>query len=435
MKPLKTSNQAIEKPGRRSARSWAASCLLKTMTLGMLGASLLSTGCGKQEYIASNLESAQTAPGTYVIPPKVDILLVEDDTGGISEAFSEVKRGMEGFLVNLEAKGWDYHFATTPMLKRYSDSAQLQVMASRHDLNWGNLWRAPWPGATEDAMTGVVAEEAFRTPSLYSQFVSRPTQSDGYEPSFETIWDLFQRKEPGTNFLRDDAMLAIIVVGNGNDTSGLTYCLADGTVVPRGTNGSRVCEEIGWGVKGSGQSTLEEYENNFLSLKNGNYEQIRFYASVANATRSASQCRGGNSTDGYRYRYMTQAFGGRSFDICTQPISSVLTSLATQLQAERRSFRTRYLFMAHEPEPATIEVVRYVGGNAHLAEVIPHDPTHTNGWDYVGYLQGDYVIDAPVEMNWASGWAVRLYGNARLVGDDTAKVNYKLKGAQDSVTD
>jgi hypothetical protein len=87
------------------------------------------------------------------------------------------------------------------------------------------------------------------------------------------------------------------------------------------------------------------------------------------------------------------------------------------------SFRKKFLVMGTEPNPATIKVVRYINGESSRAEVIPQNPT--NGWTYVGYRTNQNTIDAPLEMEPATGYMVQLHGTAKLMGADTADITYQ----------
>jgi hypothetical protein len=51
----------------------------------LLLAALFASGCGAQGYVPASTSAAQSAPGSFTVPAKVDVLLVEDDTGSMSE--------------------------------------------------------------------------------------------------------------------------------------------------------------------------------------------------------------------------------------------------------------------------------------------------------------------------------------------------------------
>lgn len=213
----------------------------------------------------------------------------------------------------------------------------------------------------------------------------------------------------------------ILVVGNGDDTSGVTYCeRSDGLTVP--------CEEIG--RSGTYDSSFDEYRELFAGIKGGDESKLRFYAAVSEDEESS--CLGGRARRGERYIEMAEALNGEVVDICDQSIESAFGRVAASLEEQRLDYRTRYLFMDQEPDLSTIQVVKYDDGSASAAVTLEEDAE--NGWTYAGYVENVYAIDSPVEMTQASGWAIELHGDARLIGTDSAKVTYMPKaGASSSV--
>jgi hypothetical protein len=127
---------------------------------------------------------------------------------------------------------------------------------------------------------------------------------------------------------------------------------------------------------------------------------------------------------------MAAAVRGSTYDICTQQVSSVLDTLASKIQAIRVAFKTRYIFIANEPNTSTIRVVKYLNDDPNQAIELPQDPA--NGWTYAGYLNDVYAVDEPYYMNMGSGYAIELHGSAKLVGSDTAEVMYRIAGTSDS---
>lgn len=376
--------------------------------------------------------SPTSGVSTFAVPAKVDVLLVEDDTGSMNEIFPQVSSGIPSVLSTLESNGWDYHFATISLTTLRNN---YQVTASHYDGNWGSAWTAAYPGAAQyDSQT--VSSNAFRTTSQYSDFLDRYSivNNSGSEPGLQNIASsLYNMKYDGMNFLRDDAMLVVLVVGNGDDTSGINYCKrSDGVVVP--------CEDAGYAActssdpadynapgKTCGSKTVSfnYYKSLFAGLK-GSSSLLRFYAAVSSMKVSNLTCQGSNAYVGTRYMQMASALNGKSYNICggTSAISSALSSLANDLTTTRLSLQTRYLPISQEPDTSTIVVTRNDG------VVIPQSAT--NGWTYAGYLNGAYAIDYPVPMNQFSGYAIELHGSYKLIGDQNAKVSYTGKGLHNS---
>ena len=228
------------------------------------------------------------------------------------------------------------------------------------------------------------------------------------EDAFKNIDDVLYNKAPASRFLRPDAMLAIVVIGNGNDTSGVNFChRSDGRLEP--------CND------GSDASSLAYYKSRFLNLK-ASATQVKFYAGVSDV--NTASCLGGAASIGTRYKQMEAALtGAQNFNICSQSITSVLGSMGANLQGVRVNFRTRYLFISQEPNVDSIQVVKYSDGQTFT---IPQNAT--NGWTYAGFLNNTPAIDSPSLMNRTTGYAIELHGSAKLVGFDRADVTFKPKG-------
>lgn len=412
----------------RAANALAAVALASLATL--------SAGCGQQAFQATASQEDQQAPGTFTIAPKVDVLLVQDDTGSSGEIFSQLSSDVSGFLSQLDQRGWDHHFAIVPLTHF---RAIQQVQAARFDSNWGSQWLAPFPGATLAMLTGQVSGSAFRFPDHYDAFL-RPDEVyiTSNEPAFANINSQLRHSSmTSTGFLRSDAMLAVITLSTGDDNTELNTCVrSDGYQGPCNdpTIGAPVCTTPGQTGCNNEQQTFNKYKSLIQGVR-PNPAQLKFYAAIANQKHSQGGCRGANTFSGYRYKNMASALGGASFDLCTQPLGQILDSVGANLQSLRFSLRTRYLFIAQEPKnDDSLKVWRNPGGNAAARVAIPRDRSHVNGWDFVGNVSNVYTIDSPVNLNLASGWAIELYGPARITGNDTAKVEYEPIFAQDTVS-
>jgi hypothetical protein len=405
---------------------------IKTGLYSILAASLLA-GCGKQGFLVDSAVVQQKAPGNFIIPPKVDILLAEDDTGSIKEIYGSIAQQLPVFLNNLQNKQWDFHFATTPLT---SDRELSQVVASRYDSNWGSLWIPPFPGSLPDAI-GTVDPSVFTLPDQYSGFLqydSTSNSANGHEWGLNNISSMLWNRTTGTGFLRDDALLVVLVIGNGEDTSGVNYCprSGDGYLVPCEQAGRPLCTDISEAGDptaqcGSKALTYNFYKNELQALKR-DPKKIQMHSAVS---LYGGSCLGKSTSKiGSRYIQMAKDTGGKAYDLCSQSVSNILSTLGSNLQNTRLLMKTRYLFIEQEPEMSSIKVVKYAGGNSSQGVEIPQDPN--NGWTYAGYLQNVYAIDDPMELNLSSGYAIELHGTAKLVGDDTAAVNYLSKGSRNS---
>jgi hypothetical protein len=346
--------------------------------------------------------------------------------------YSDISQQLPQLLTNLTARGWDYHFATIP-LSTFRPIRQVQ--ASVYDINWGSQWLSPYPGATANQLDNV-SPDAFRLPQNYGDFLTGADGSpNAQEQGFRTILrSLTDSSMTDTGFLRSDAMLAVLVVGNGEDTSQVNICeRSDGKIMPCGMAGvSTMCtslSQVGQIACDSNDLSFNYYAEELSRIKESP-SQFKFFAAVAKSHTSASQCLAGNAFQGSRYIKMANYFGGSNTvsDICTAPVSNVLTSIETNLEKVKLEFRTHYLFIAGNPDLATLVVTKNSNGQV---STIPQDSQ--NGWTYEGYLTHVAAIDYPTPMSYGSGYAIELHGSARLLGEQSASVTYRPAGAKDTV--
>lgn len=429
-----SAQQKFRHPVRKLA-SWQRVATLILSGLGL-------TACGVTAYDPIGTRQSIQGPGDWAQAPKVDLLLAVDDTGGMSEAYSKIQAQMPSFLSTLQGAGWDYHLATTPL---DTERDVTQVAASTHDLNWGASWTPPYPGANANDLTGMLAGWVFRRPSEYNDYVFGTRVTAAKERGFETILNTLTTRQSGTGFLRDDAMLAVLVIGVGNDTSKLNICRFEGQpgyyynapCDTRMLTAAQQCSSAPTNVDGdsnptcaSGKVSLDHYEQAFREVKQNRPGTLKFFAAVAPSQQS--NCQGASTFAGSRYRAMASRLGGANFDICTQSISSVLTGLKSQLETQRRDFELAYLFLDEEPDPATIQVKVYRAATPNVPEIIPQDPV--NGWQYAGYLQDVYAIDTPAPLNLSTGYAIALNGAGRVRGNDRVEIDFVPAGVKSTET-
>ena len=390
---------------------------------------LFSVGCGKTEFNVIKSHHDSSAPGFYTIPPRVDIALFVDDTGSMYQAFPQIQGEVPQFLKKLEQQNWDYHFA----IARLTTAQPItQVVGSQYDGNRTD-WVPAYPGASR-TLRGTLSSSVFRSPLSFTDYPDQSWSSNasgGYEPGLLNIKNTLERGLNHTGFLRSDAMLVVVVLGNGDDTSYLNLCpRADGSLVPCAAPVDPVCvstpgDPTGGNTHCDSRSTSLEFFRMGLTAVNSN---TKFFSAVSLGTNS--NCYGSRAYRGSRYIHLAQSLGGASYDVCSQGVAQVLDALAQSLQSERRSLRTKYIMIDQAPELSTIQVTQYLGGDVHQARVIPQDAE--NGWTYAGYLSNVAVMDQPIPMNLQSGYAIELHGSAKLIGDDKAHVEWKPQGARGS---
>lgn len=401
--------------------------------LVLLAIASLFAGCGKTAFNVTPTTQSAAGPGTFMVPPKVDVLLVEDDTGRIQEAYSSIAQQATQFLQQLSQQKWDYHFTAIPLT---TFRAIQHVAGSVYDGN-NPSWQAPYPGASQ-FNSDTIAASAFQLSSNFSDFIQQSSVTNaqnGSEPGFQNIQAILQTGLGNTNFLRPDAMLVIIVLGTGNDTSKVNFCTGpDGRLVPCEQVSAPACtptatDPTGGSTTCASQATsLTYYQNWFQNFKSNS--NIQFYAAVAG--EATNSCVGGKSSVGSRYQQMASALGGQDIDICSQSVSQVFSSLSSDLQSLQVNFRYQYVIISQQPNVSTIVVTRYPGGNTSSPIVIPQDPN--NGWTYAGYVNQVNAIDFPTPMDQVSGYAIQLNGTAQLTGADTISVTYQPAGVQSAVS-
>jgi len=415
----------------------AAACI----TLGL-------SGCGKQAFVVSAQQSSSNAPGNFVIPAKVDILFMEDDTGSMYEARSGINSQIPAFLETLQNSGWNYHFAVSTLVKNQGIT---KAVASKHDSNWGSEWTPAYPGQQSNE-AGMLSSSVFQKPNTDLGIIYESSIDSSYagkEPGIENIYNTVKDGMTSTSgFFREDALTVVFVLSAGEDTSRIKFCKRnDGgtdlesagnctsTVTTTGSSATRFCgdpnvsySECGfseYGYDGRSSSATAGYESRFKALKSTGL--LRMYAAVGGGT-SCDLYQTSSSFRGDRYASLASRLGGKSYTLCTQSISNLFSSLASDLQGIKVQMQTKYIFVEAEPDVSTI-VVRVKRSNG-TEEVLKQDAS--NGWTYRGYLKNVYTIDYPVNLNKASGYALELNGSAKLKGDDTASIEFKAKGIQDN---
>ena len=282
------------------------------------------------------------------------------------------------------------------------------------------------------------------------------TALDATEPAFSNLRAMLSNSSvTSTGFMRPDAMLAIVLLSTGDDTSDRNICT--GAFGSQGSGGDGVCDLIGLARNGTHPSKVcgtsganaspdcNNYETSITPYVNflqgfkgpGNSAQVKFFPVVASGNHLNSDCAGGtNAFDGARYRDMASRVGGQAFDICSTSIPTALTGIQADRTTLQLSFFTHFLFMDSQPDPASIVVFRNPGGDTSKQVVIPQDAT--NGWTFVGNITDQLTTsigspNAAPTLNRGSGWAVpaERLGHHRWLRR-TASVQFNPSGTQNS---
>jgi hypothetical protein len=391
----------------RTLRSAPMFDLTRIVYLGLIA--LFTLSCGDTQY-DQGTSTIQSAPQEkFEIAPKVDILLVEDDTGSMAEAYDTVRSEIPEFLQGLENKNWNYHFATIPLT-----SARLfrQIMTSKHDGNWGSSWIAPFPGAATDGPGLKIPAEFFAEPSEYVDFITDiNNEKNGYEPGLLNLKNIVTHSHLVTsNFMRYDAQLAIVILSTGNDNSGGTFSTrSDG--LPVVINPKPVSDYI---------APLKALANTAKT------SAVKIFSIVPNFNGNCvtNTENFGFTKAGTRYQEAAGLTGGVSYDLCgSNSIPGALEAIARDLKPVTISYRTRFLVVERQPNPETLQIIRHDGDQAvTIPQVSTSNPN--NGWKYIGH-QTVYTVDYPVATNLKTGYVIELLGSAKLTGNQTAEVLFE----------
>ena len=397
--------------------------------------SLIGTvGCGKQAFMVTNVVNTDSGPGFFTIPPKVDVLLAQDNSGSAILASDTINNATQSLMKTLDAQNWDYRFAVAPLVPDSSWTGIKSITASRQDGNWNSHpegstgWSAPFPGA-DPAFADKVDPLRFVWTDHFNSFISSyNTGARADEPGFQSIQNTLTSEAnlPGntSKLIRSDAMLLVLVLTTGEDTSGV-----NNTCHPPGQPNTNVyCND------GSKETSYTNNLNFFKGLKKDATtgvlapQLVKFYA--ATLTDNYNNCLGHYAWVGQRYQQMASDLGGQHYDICSSSaVQSMFSDAAAGLQAQRLAFRTRYVMLDQRPDPSTISVTKVESDGSQ--STINQDAA--NGWTYTDtYYTNIATIDAPIAMNFRSGYAIELHGSAKLNGDEHTQITFKPYGAQNS---
>jgi len=382
----------------------------------VLFSALALSACGPQAFVPSTIVSDQTA-GSMNLAPKVDIVLGVSQSGGMNNIQTQVGPAIQQFLSNLQNKGWDYHFVGLSLNEYYLSNPQNadgKVAVSRHHTNYAeSQWLQPYPGATYLDASGNPNPAFMLAPTLFSSSIIIPNLStannDGRQPGLEIqkrfIHDMSLASvlptEPNKNFLREDALLAVITITNERDTSS------------------------GWHPVWNGQEPNDVIASNYTNAMDNAKSDPSLFKYYAIAAQTTGNCVGSIARTGVAYRDAADATGGAFYNLCSgsNAINDSLNGIAQKLQQVTLNFKKDYLVVATQPDPSTIKV--YKNG-----ALVPQDAT--NGWTYVGYLQDQHTVFYPTNMYPATGFMIKLNGTAILNGSDKSRVEYLNLGAQSS---
>ncbi len=360
------------------------------------------SSCGSQSFDVIQSQQDSGAPGATSIAPKVDILLAVDNSGSTLGIQSTLNASIKKFLTDLNNQGWDFRVTAVPLI---GTPRITQISAAKFDGNWGAAWVPPYPGAQQSS---TIPASMFVRPENYAVQVNSNT-TDGQEPGIDTIGTALASSEAQNYFLRKEAILAVVVLSNGEDSSDPVDYSAYPYTLPSSVSAAKLNK-----IRNAKGSALAGSVHLFPVVSYG-----------------ASNCFGERARDAIRYRSAGMALGGHSaIDICRTPMASVLAQLQTQLQAIKLDYTKRYIQITSRPNEDTIRVTKKLA-NGQTIEV-PKSSNGSDGWVYLG-LQTVPMVTEPVPMDYREGYTIQLLGEAyKLVGGESATVQYLPYGVQPS---
>jgi hypothetical protein len=378
----------------------------------ILVASVLTalSGCGGQSFDVVQAQQDSGPAGGSSIAPKVDLLLAVDNTGSTLEVQNTLNASIRSFLNQLNTMGpdnkplWNFRVAAIPLS---GPAAISTISASKYDANSAN-WVAPYPGAPH---TSTILSSMYVAPENFQVYTSSGTTA-GEEPGLANIGTALSSTTAQRYFLRPEAILAVVVLSNGDDTSDGK---ADYSVYPPL-------------IPGISTAVLDKIKN---AKGAALASSVHLIPVVAKRTGSCAQLPGSPAHEGTRYANAAALLGGHSLiDICSTPMSAALAQIQSQVAAIKLSYVKRFIQLDNRPNESTIAVVKNAANGAHLS--VPKSVNGSDGWVYLGQTT-EPMVSEPIEMDFRTGYMIQLIGDAyKLTGDETATVNYLPYGVTPS---
>jgi hypothetical protein len=296
---------------------------------------LLAAGCNQTEiHRASNTDEFHQAPSNLV-----DILWVIDNSASMGAWQSSVSRGAEDFTANLETTSMDFHLGViTTDLERTNPYA-------------GVLLGQP------PVLTGA-------TPHYATEFGARVMQGEDGDDQEKGLQAAVTALSPplvntiNQGFLRDGAMLSVVILSDEND------CSDNGALGPAaaGEDCYTRVEEL---------TPVTDLVRQLVDLKGGDPVVI----SGIVGPEDTGAC--GASVPGRRYLSAIALLGGVSANICETDYSVIMDALGEVATGILTVFQ-----LSKAAVEETIEVTVQVDEDAEPIEVAPLE-TGADGWTYI----------------------------------------------------
>lgn len=373
-----------------------------------ISALMILTACGTQDFQQRQFIAASAPSGFRALPAKVDLLFVLDDSPSVSAASSIISQQLSTFTNQLQTKYWDYHVAKTSIVR----SEDVTSVLVNPLFNTDRLFDGTQISSATPGELGIVPQGyAINAPSQFNLSLSITGSGAGdaaYENLIRTLSSL-QTSHP-TNFLRSDALLAIILISNGYDRNVDTDPF------------NNVLEN---------RYMLNTYASQLLQIKGNQSDLIKFYPVVSFAYRDRTCINGSNAFKGSSYLEMNTLIGGAAFDFCnTSALNSVLSNVASQLEIIKQAYIYDYIVLNEQPrDNENLKI--YKNGS-----LLPRN--EQNGWSYSEswgiqtvptissvFDQRTQTVRSITPLNRRTGYVIRLNGSAKMKGNDVPNIEYE----------
>lgn len=354
----------------------------------------LLTACGKTSSYSKQSQSAVSVAAQYT-KPKIDVVLFQDNSSSMVAPNSTIKGQLNSFLSGLSAS-WDFRFIVLPLQATPALSSKYIMAKDCTGIPTGS-------SGFYYCLDSSQASTFINAPGDYGFINSTNTGTGNTDLGFQTMQSNLNNLSL-KSFARHDAALAVVVVSNGEDVSGISYYDPDGDGTPQIDYNSA-----------TSQNSFNSFKN-YMSGMIGGTGLLRFYSVVAN--NSYSNCYGGPAWQGYRYMSMSAALNSPYYELCSNGISSALYDIGAQINAMIQSIVFNYAVIDVEPSVSSI-VVKKNG------VVIPQGGA--NGWVYEGYKTNAYTSYLPQLGNAKTGYFIKLNGTAAYKGTEVITVDFEKK--------
>ncbi|MBS2032985.1 MAG: choice-of-anchor D domain-containing protein [Deltaproteobacteria bacterium] len=259
--------------------------------------------------------------------PKVDVLLVVDDSGSMETKQQALATNFQSFIQFAVNQQVDYHIAVTTTSTGADPSVTCGT--TNGDPNNGSIAVCGTFAPDDSSRPRVLTNTTPNLEQIFAQNVAVGTWGSGTEMGFEGAYEALSPPNitgANANFLRDDANLAIVAVSDASDQSPQPY---------------------------------DFYKNFFLNIKGFSRQNAFSFSAVSSTTDTPPPTSWGCDYDGTNavpnpYQQMAQDTNGIFQEICTDDWATSLRQLGQSAFGYRTTF-----FLSETPDtsyPITVAV-------------------------------------------------------------------------------